>query len=79
MIIEEVYDALIEAGATEDAARAAARALAGYENRFSQMDNRFSQIDNRFSQIDGSLALLKWMVGFNLGLTAAVLFRLLST
>ena len=72
MIIEEVYDALIEAGASEDKARAAARALASYDNRFSQMDNRFSQID-------GSLALLKWMVGFNLALTAAVLLRLLSS
>ena len=61
-IIEELYDALLEAGASEDKARAAA--LASYENRFSQ--------------VESSLVLLKWMGGFNLALTVAVLFRVFS-
>ena len=35
MIVEEVYDALIEAGASEEKARAAAKAIAGYDKLFS--------------------------------------------
>ena len=33
MIIEEIYDALIEAGASESKARAAARGMTNYEIR----------------------------------------------
>jgi hypothetical protein len=32
--------------------------------------------DQRFAKIEGDLSLLKWMVGFNLALTVAVLFKL---
>jgi len=68
MIIEELYDALIEAGASEEKARAAARAIAAYEQRFSQMENHFTRIK-------GDLSLLKWMVGFTIALVVTVLFR----
>lgn len=61
-MIFEVYDALKEAGASEDKAKKAAEALAAYESRFNR--------------IGGDLNLLKWMVGFNLALTAAVLLKL---
>lgn len=48
-MISEVYDALMEAGASQKA-RKAAEALASYESRFSR--------------IDADLLLLKWMTGF---------------
>ena len=64
MLIEEVYDALIEAGASEEKARAASRAIASYEHRISDVKR--------------DLHLLKWMAGFNLGLSVAVLFRVFS-
>lgn len=48
--ISEVYDALLEAGASQDKARRAAKALANHESRFSR--------------IDADLLLLKWMTGF---------------
>ena len=64
MIIEEIYDALIEAGASEGKARAAARAMTNYETRISK--------------IESDINLLKWMVGFNLAMTVAVLFRVFS-
>ena len=48
-IIEEVYDALIDAGASEEKARAAARSIANY--------------DKQFSKIKSDLLILKWMVG----------------
>ena len=64
MIIEEIYDALLEAGASEVKARAAARAMTNYETRISK--------------IESDLNLLKWMAGFNLATTVAVLFRVFS-
>lgn len=64
MIIEEIYDAFIEAGASEEKALKAARAMANYETRISK--------------IESDLNLLKWMVGFNLAMTVAILFRVFS-
>ena len=63
-MISEVYDALKEAGASDEKAKAAAQALANYENRFAR--------------IDTDLALLKWMIGFNLAFTMAILWKLFS-
>jgi hypothetical protein len=48
-MIAEVYDAFLAAGTPEDKARAAARAIADYESRFSR--------------IEADLLLLKWMTG----------------
>ena len=63
-MIFEVYDALKDAGATEDKAKKAAEALAAYENRFNK--------------VESDLNLLKWMVGFNLAISVAVMFKLFS-
>jgi hypothetical protein len=49
IMISELYDALIAAGAPEDKARKAAETLAGFENRFAK--------------IESDLLLLKWMTG----------------
>ncbi len=89
-MISEVYDALKEAGASEEKARKAAEALAGYENRFTQLDRaldaldrkleqRFARVDERFTKTDGEMALLRWMIGFNLALTVAILWKVFST
>ena len=64
MIIEEIYDALLEAGASEEKARAAARAMTNYETHISKIESR--------------LTLLEWMIGFNLAMTIAILFRVFS-
>lgn len=61
-MIFEVYDALKEAGATEEKAKKAAEALAAYENRFNK--------------VESDLNLLKWMVGFNLAMSAGILLKL---
>jgi hypothetical protein len=58
-----VYDALIEAGAGEDKARAAARSVADYDARLSSMSS--------------DIAVLKWLGGANLAATLGVLIRLL--
>lgn len=71
-MISEVYDAFKEAGASEEKARKAAEAVAGYENRFAK-------IDERFAVMDGRLVLLQWMIGFNLAMTLAILWKVFST
>jgi hypothetical protein len=48
-MIAEVYEALKEAGASEEKAKAAAESLANYENRFSK--------------IEADLLVVKWMIG----------------
>ena len=48
-MLVEVYDALKDAGASEEKARAAASAIANYETRFNK--------------VEADLAVLKWMVG----------------
>lgn len=66
-MISEVYDALRDAGATEEKARKAAEVLASY--------------DNRFATIERDLTLLKWMVGGLYGLmlpTGWLLLRVAS-
>jgi hypothetical protein len=62
-MIREVYEALKEAGASEEKAAKAAEAIASHENHFNKMET--------------DLTLLKWMVGFNLAVSVAVLFKLL--
>jgi hypothetical protein len=57
----EVYDALREAGASEERSRAAAEAVANY--------------DDRISKLGTDITLLKWMAGFNIALSVAVLLR----
>jgi hypothetical protein len=63
MIIEEIYDALIEAGAREDKARAA-RAIVRYESEMSD--------------IRSILRLHSWMLGTLIALCIAILFRVFS-
>ena len=54
VMMGNLYSALRQAGADEENARKAAEEIAGYENRFSKLES--------------DVALLKWMVGFNVGL-----------
>ena len=57
-------EALIDAGASPDKADRASEELAGYENRLAGIETR--------------LAVLVWMVGFNLAVTVAVLWRVFT-
>ena len=70
-MISEVYDALKEAGASEEKARKAAEAIASAENRFGR-------IEGELIAIRGEQNLLKWMIGFNLAMTVAILWKIFS-
>ena len=63
MMLSKTYDALKAAGAPDDQVREAVEEIAGYENRLAG--------------IEAELKLVKWMIGFNLALSVAVVFLLL--
>ncbi len=79
LIVSEVYDAFIDAGASEEKAKAAAGAIPlaerlatkedldelkkAIDDRFSKIDDRFSKIDDRFSKIERDMAVLKFGYG----------------
>jgi hypothetical protein len=63
-MIAEVYDALLSAGADDEKARAAATAIAEY--------------NRDIAEVKSNLALLKWMVGFNLAFTLAVVWKVFT-
>src|SRR2546428_4679396 len=48
MLIEELYDALIEAGASEAKAKAAVRAIADYEKRFGGIERELASLRSEF-------------------------------
>ena len=56
IMVTEVYDALLSAGAPEDKAVKAAQALASY-------DSRFNKVDADLAKVDADLRPVKWMVG----------------
>ncbi|MCA1662509.1 MAG: hypothetical protein LC648_10340 [Novosphingobium sp.] len=60
-MIAEIYDAFRDAGASDEKARAAATALA--------------EQDTRLSKIEADLSLTKWMVGFNVAMSVAILLK----
>lgn len=62
IMISEVSDAFVAAGAPDDKARKAAEALTVHENRFAK--------------IEADLLVLKGMVGFALALLAAIALKL---
>ena len=64
IMVTEVYDALISAGADEQKARAAAEAVAKY--------------DKDISEVKANLMLIKWMIGFNLAFTMAVVWKVFT-
>jgi antibiotic biosynthesis monooxygenase (ABM) superfamily enzyme len=64
-------EALLDAGASPEKASKAAEELAGYEDRFDSLDRRLTELE-------GKVNLLTWMVGFNIAMTLAVLWRVFA-
>ena len=69
-MISEVYDALLDAGASEEKARRAAETLASY-------DNEFHRINVRLDRIEGRIGLLQWQVGALFAIVAPTLWLVL--
>lgn len=81
-MISEVYDALLDAGASEEKARKAAEAVAAYDQRFATLEMRLITLDGKVetfrAELKGEIAWVKWMLGTNLVLTLGVLWKLLK-
>jgi chromosome segregation ATPase len=89
VLIVELYDALKDAGASEERARAVARAVSDNEVRLNKIEGRLDTIDGRLlgvqAQLDGLKAqvetlkmrteTLTWVMGLNAALTFAILVR----
>ena len=65
-MIAEIYDALVAAGSPEEKARAAAEAIAGYEDfreRFVRLDGDISEVKRDISELKRDMSELKRDVG----------------
>ena len=58
-MLVEIYDALKEAGASEEKARAAATSLAGRDQRWDEVDGRFQGVEQRLDGVERRLDLVE--------------------
>ena len=80
-MIAELYDALKAAGAPEDKAQAAAKALAHPDDRFSRINDRFNGVNSglttlqvKLAAVEAELGMVKWIVsGVGFGVLLLVL------
>jgi hypothetical protein len=75
-MISEVYDAFREAGVSEEKARKAAESIASYDARFNKIE---SDIATLRTETRGEFNLVRWMIGFNLAMTVAILWKVFSS
>ena len=64
LMMGKLHEALMSAGTDAATAREAAEEVANY--------------DNRISKVEADLTLLKWMLGFNIAMTLAILWRVFA-
>lgn len=81
----ELYEALKEAKVSDATAKAAATAIADGPHRITRVEGDISTLKTDVSalKIDMELVkrelhLMKWMIGFNLAATMAVLWKLMK-
>ena len=65
LMMGKLHEALVGAGTDQNLAREAAEEVANY--------------DNRIGKVESDLVLLKWMMGFNIAMTLAILWRVFSS
>src|SRR2546427_12823887 len=78
MIVEELYDALIEAGASGEKGRAASRAIADMQGHFANIERGIFRLDQKVCEfrcyLEGTLQLLKRLIGTILRVFIFLLF-----
>jgi Flp pilus assembly protein TadB len=81
-MISEIYDALKEAGASEEKARRAAEVLASHENRFTHVDRALDTLDRKLdresAELKSSQRLHSWMLGYLVLVTTTLLWRVFT-
>jgi len=71
-MIAELYDALKDAGASEEKARAAAKTMADY-------DSRFNKIDQDLALLKAEMTILKWMLSFLVAGMVSLLLKVFTS
>ena len=81
VIIKEVYDAFFDAGASDEKATAAAKAVAGcgrnFASNFDAIKRSFDKIDSKLDKIETDLLILKWMAGLVLAVNVLPMLKAL--
>lgn len=73
-MVLELYDALKAAGAPEEKAQAAAKAMVGHDDRFGRIDAELAEVRSGVAVVKAELAMVKWMVsGIGFGVLLLVL------
>ena len=75
-MISEVYDAFLSIGIAEDRARKAAEAL--YEQGINTLRSDMATLHMEMEKLRGEFNTLRWMLGFNLAISVALLFKAFS-
>jgi hypothetical protein len=72
LLLSEVYDALVEAGASDAKARSAAAAIADYHNRLVAIEAKLDRLDALFTQ--GRLEM-RTLLGIVIALAAGISWK----
>lgn len=75
-MISEIYEAFTAAGVSKKQARQAAEALTDYDDKFEKLDRRMNILEQKIIKLQGEMTLVKWMLGFNLAISSAILVKL---
>lgn len=75
-MIREIYEALKAAGVPDEKASAAAEAVAPKGEVATRADT--AELRTEFAVLRGELNTLKWMVGFNLAISVALLWEVFA-
>jgi MoxR-like ATPase len=79
-MIREVYEALREAGASDEKAAKAAEAVALYEPRLADIRNDIAELrtdlQREIAELRAEIKLQRWMLGVNTALVLGVLVKL---
>jgi hypothetical protein len=74
-MIVELYEALRAAGASEEKAQAAAKALTDHERRFDHVDTELATIRGEIRAVDGQIVIVKWITGATFAGILALILR----
>ena len=85
-MIAELYEALIDAGASEGKAKEAAQVLStenlATKGDIAELDTKLSELDQRLSpkivKLDRDMAVMKWMLGATMGGIAFIFAAVVS-
>ena len=78
LMLSALYDALLDAGASEEKARKAAEAAAVVDTRFAALEGRMTALEGRMQALEGRMTTLMWVIGLNLTLTVVTLSTVLG-